>query len=230
MPPIVNNCVFCGASPTTKEHVYSRWTHKFITKMPGRYLSTQGTESKTSSDLKLLKGKGDIHDWQVKCVDEGCNSGWMSQLEKRAMPILTPLLKSEATVLSVTDQRTVAAWAVLKAMVGESETGMVSWSFGERDRMQRLRLPPNRDCAVWIARINRGAWKPQWLCFSFPDFGRRYGSIAPHRAAIEAPHQRKSSAIYSFTSSMVRFCACSKRSIARPSTTMLSGLSGQSAT
>ena len=168
IPPIIERCIFCNKSPTNKEHVYPRWSHKYIQKYPGKYLSTRGQESRTSSELSVVRGKGDIHDWQVKCVDETCNNGWMRELENRAKPVLTPLIQGERTQLAPNDRRAIAGWAVLKAVIGEYETGMISWTEKDRERMRRIQLPPARNCVVWAATVDRGNWKHQWLCYAFP--------------------------------------------------------------
>jgi hypothetical protein len=126
----------------------------------------------------VVRGKGDIHDWQVKCVDQACNNGWMRDLENKAKPILTPLIQGQPALLSQNDQRVVAGWAVLKAIVGEYETGMISWSETDRGRMLRIQLPPAKDCDIWAAAIDPLEWKSQqWLCFGFPPFLRK--AVAP---------------------------------------------------
>lgn len=118
--------------------------------------------------MRVVRGKGDIHDWQVKCVDEACNNGWMRELEERAKPLLLPLVRRQQTALSPNHRRTIAGWAVLKAIIGEYETGMISWSPTDLARLQRIQLPPARDCFVWAATVQPGDWNQQWLCYAFP--------------------------------------------------------------
>ena len=49
----------------------------------------------------------------------GCNDGWMSHLEKDAMPILTPLGHGERRHLSEDDQRVLSFWAAKTVIVSE---------------------------------------------------------------------------------------------------------------
>ena len=76
----------------------------------------------------VTKMPGQIRDWKVYCVCGGthltCNGGWMREIEDRARPILIPLIKGEEIRLSPADQSVIAAWAALKAIVGEYDERM----------------------------------------------------------------------------------------------------------
>lgn len=174
--PGTTHCIFCGDSPTTKEHLFPRWCHTFVTKVPGRFAKIAGIEHATHSDVKAGKGKGDIHDWWVKCVcGPRCNNGWMREkLENRAQPIITPLIQGRPTTLSAQDQRIVAGWATLKAIVGEYEDPTTaSWSEEDLARMMRIQLPPRRDCFIWIGNYVRGGeWSGCWTVHPFSAFHR----------------------------------------------------------
>src|ERR1041385_8058915 len=92
----------------------------------------------------------------------------MRTLEERAKPLLLPLVRRQQTALSPNHQRAIAGWAVLKAIIGEYETGMISWSPADLARMQRIQLPPAKDCFIWAATVQPGDWNQQWLCYAFP--------------------------------------------------------------
>jgi hypothetical protein len=66
----------------------------------------------------------------TRAVCHDCNTGWMSQLESKVKPILTPIILGRDYVLSPDDQTLVAAWclktsAMLDRSIGGSATVIV---------------------------------------------------------------------------------------------------------
>ncbi|ATY17186.1 hypothetical protein CU254_42195 (plasmid) [Amycolatopsis sp. AA4] len=53
----------------------------------------------------------------VRMVCATCNNGWLSELERKAKPVLTPLIRGEPRRLSVDDQALIAAWTCKTALV-----------------------------------------------------------------------------------------------------------------
>jgi hypothetical protein len=97
-------CIFCGGGSLSAEHVFPEWTHPLLPIEEqtgvhwGRYRQTI-----PQSPTRLT----------AKAVCEPCNTGWMSDLEVAAGPLLTPLIMGEKLVrfLSPDDQATIAFWA-----------------------------------------------------------------------------------------------------------------------
>jgi hypothetical protein len=125
-------CIFCGveASQTpegslTHEHVYSNWTRRFVARTMKSFRSLRATAYPDRTAFVFVNRPGDVRDWKVLCVCASCNNGWMRhQIDDRARPIMIPLIKGQQIRLSPDQQRTIAAWAAMKAMVaeyGESE-------------------------------------------------------------------------------------------------------------
>jgi hypothetical protein len=98
-----------------------------------------------------LRMSGPVRDWQIKCVCGGtnnsCNNGWMRGIENAANPIMTPLIRGDAALLSPADQTTIATWAVLKAMVVHHE-------FIPRKMRKKFATTrhPSPEWSVWIGR------------------------------------------------------------------------------
>lgn len=163
--PGTDECIFCGGSPTNNEHVFSAWSHRHLQKGPGKWLGAVGTRTLAyKEDLSEIKGRGHIYDWQVKCICETCNNGWMRELENKAIPVLTPLIKGERHSLTKNDQRIAAGWACLKAIIGEYESPhFASWSQKDHARLKKLRLPPSNDCVIVIGRFKRDRLPMHWL-------------------------------------------------------------------
>jgi hypothetical protein len=58
-----------------------------------------------------------ILDAQVRRVCQGCNGGWMSQLEAQAKPLLEPMFDGEPMTLRPDEQAVLAAWTVKTLMM-----------------------------------------------------------------------------------------------------------------
>jgi hypothetical protein len=116
------SCIFCGRTPTTKEHIFSEWIHKHLGQrghnVAYKRISVQHLDR--SDFIRDIRFPGQIRDWQIKCVcgndPKSCNNGWMRQLEEAADPVMTPLILGQSATLSPEDQKIIASWAVLKAV------------------------------------------------------------------------------------------------------------------
>jgi hypothetical protein len=163
--PQIDNCIFCGAGgPLTKEHIFSRWIHRYLPASRTRsYESLRGTRHPSDSEHHIVKRAGDIRDWQVRCVcQKTCNNGWMRQLvEDRARPVLLPLIRGEEMRITPAQQESIATWATMKAMVGEwLVRGHVTTNHMQRKRMMYRQLPPKQNWGVWIGRFISDDRKP----------------------------------------------------------------------
>jgi hypothetical protein len=114
---LVASCIFCGESPTTVEHVYSRAWIKGIQPWSGAgFQGILGVKDGVMVHARsfLSSGPG----VRAKCVCRKCNNGWMNELDQLVQPVMLPLLSSfETTELSLEDQRMLASWATKIAMV-----------------------------------------------------------------------------------------------------------------
>jgi len=110
-------CIFCGKTPTTREHIFPQWVSRLLVKSP------RGFPSKNR--MILRSGSGE-HTWQshepinfvAKCVCADCNGGWMHDIEQSAQPVLTSMIMGQRTTLDAEAQGVVATWIGLKAIVG----------------------------------------------------------------------------------------------------------------
>lgn len=170
------NCIFCGsAAKLTGEHIFSHWTHRFLPARSMRKYQVLRSDSHIDrSDRKLVKRRGDIRDWRVDCVCElPCNNGWMRQIENRARPVMMRLidgqsfLRGETAQITPEQQKIIATWAVLKAMVAEfDQHGWVTTHHMQRKYFLRTQSPP-KGWTVWIGPFLRGNWNPHWISHPF---------------------------------------------------------------
>lgn len=112
----MSGCVFCGATPTTNEHVFPQWLLDVI---PGKGRVTHtwtapdgsDSESRTWTTNNVIDFKAN-----VVCGPE-CNHGWMERLEKRVRPFLEPLIRGHRSTLYPEGAETIAYWALKTAVM-----------------------------------------------------------------------------------------------------------------
>ena len=144
-------CIFCGAKPTTQEHIVSRWCYEVVSE-DSRGVPKKAVTTRSNS-------QGVLHSWIsarpefiANCVCDGCNSGWMNDIEHAARPALSAMIRGQAITLDRPMQDKVATWLGLKAIVnqyGQSPIRPVrsDWI----DHLYEHRRPPN----TWQIRLSR---------------------------------------------------------------------------
>ncbi len=169
-------CIFCNIDAArtpegalTKEQVYSNWTRRFAPRTTKMFRSLRATAHPDRTDFVFVKRPGDVRDWQVLCVCASCNNGWMRrEIDDRARPIMIPLIKGQRIRLSSSEQRIVATWAAMKAMVAEySESECVTTHHAQRKYLRRHNLPPKTGWSVWIAHYRQSSAPMLWFASPF---------------------------------------------------------------
>jgi hypothetical protein len=108
-------CVFCGRSPTTKEHVWPDWSSPFLAaEGPLPHFQQVVQEHRPGIDRSWRQL---AYSMTTRAVCAGCNNGWMARLEERAKPLLEPMLRGFGKVLHREGQRTLATWALKTSMI-----------------------------------------------------------------------------------------------------------------
>src|ERR1043165_4008384 len=101
-------CVFCDGKDLTLEHAWPDWICKLVTTAE---LEVVGPRVKRWPATKI--------GIKVRQVCEGCNNGWMADMEKETKPILMPMLVGPQShiQLTVPDQEKLAIWAYKTALM-----------------------------------------------------------------------------------------------------------------
>lgn len=165
-PP--GRCIFCGSLGVSKEHIWPQWSFKYVPKgentrhTRGIFVSSNASP-KIRGAREVRQHNGTVSTIQLKVVCERhCNNGWMSTLETRVKPILTPLMLGQPVVLSTADQRTLAKWFAMKVMVAEfSDPRDVSSPQSERDYLMSNEGPPP-NWQIWIAHRRGPDWRVKY--------------------------------------------------------------------
>jgi hypothetical protein len=96
---------------------------------------------------------------KVPYVCKGCNNGWMSRMESRTRPILTPLIQGLPHSISTFDQQYLATWIAKTVMVAEyAHPDHVA--VPDRDRLHLLgELAPPDHWRIWVADYRGYVWR-----------------------------------------------------------------------
>ena len=133
----------------SREHVLPRWLEHAL---PG-----EGPFRFSREPLEPSRAMGRVWDapglnMTVKRVCRACNSGWMSLLEERTRPLLTPMIKGEGILLGPEVQHLVSAWVAKTAMVLEyaHKEPRRGFTNAERHSLRKLGSLP-QGALVWLA-------------------------------------------------------------------------------
>lgn len=147
-------CIFCGASPVTKEHVFGAWLSPLFQPPPGQkiYLDRETTIGNKRIKKRRLTKSIDI---QVRRVCKSCNESWMSNLETNVIEIISNLLRGHWLSISLEQQKMLASWAAKTAIMIQYFDSMPVVPIRRRKWLYTHHDPP-RDTAIWIARYDGG--------------------------------------------------------------------------
>ena len=153
---MAGQCIFCGTTAKlTHEHVRPDWLKKHLPKTKVNYDAGHLTVNRPGTP-HVLKSKtvgGDPLSRRVKCVCEGCNTGWMKAIQDAAKPIVVPIITGDAAVLGRRQQRILAGWiamSVICSKFGKDQLRAIS----QRDReiLHQHQVPPRPNWRIWIGR------------------------------------------------------------------------------
>ena len=152
-------CIFCGeVGILTGEHVISHWCHKYLPpRSSGRYSSLRATAYRDRTDFVKVWRTGDIRDTKIYCVcGEKCNNGWMRRnVENPSIPTLKTLILGKTTRIFPHQQRLIATWAVMKAMVAQyDESSHRTIHHTHRKYLMDHHSPPLKGWGVWIGHFS----------------------------------------------------------------------------
>src|SRR5712691_7894058 len=121
MPKKQRYCIFCGGAGLSKEHVWPVWTQDYMpfTHIEKSMRREDFDNNKQVTRVMTTQQQGHMSTTKARVVCKRCNNGWMSRLEKKAKPILIPLIRGEKKTLDKESQKIVAAWIAKTVMVAE---------------------------------------------------------------------------------------------------------------
>ena len=111
---VSNPCRFCRATDRkiTREHVWPDWLRDYLPPFD------------EDADIERWSPGTSRQGWSqpflattVRAFCDGCNSGWMADIEAAAKPIVGPMVIGQPTELDAGAQQIVASWVALKGQV-----------------------------------------------------------------------------------------------------------------
>lgn len=106
----MRQCVFCGATPVTREHVIPEWIANYLSVNHMTVNVTDDAGRRTWTTVESFN-------FVARIVCARCNGGWMAELENNARPLLLPLFDGTEVVLSIQEQGVIARWLWKTAVV-----------------------------------------------------------------------------------------------------------------
>ncbi len=160
MPLKEGHCIFCGRKGNlTKEHIWSDWlgdelrNTDFFTRGFEDNPHKGGAFNKRKS-TPLEERKGSIHKQKVRKVCVGCNTTWMSQAVDDAKGIALRLVRGEVPVLNEKDQKALALWIAICAVVLDARLPeRCKLTQSQRDEVRTKRAPMDA-CYISLGRFD----------------------------------------------------------------------------
>jgi hypothetical protein len=154
-------CIFCGGSPLSKEHIWADWLQDYI---PRTFTKTAHNVSIVAeSQSEKFKGKvnrpGDPHSQRLRVVCESCNNGWMSDIQNRVKENLSKLVLGQPADFSPGARLLLANWAVMFTYIWEQAEPKLITSSQEERRSFMNGLAPPPGWAVWIGSYSGSKWR-----------------------------------------------------------------------
>jgi hypothetical protein len=142
-------CIFCGATPLSKEHIWPEWLLRLLPTPEG-----VETTAQRGSAEPVQVWRSSRPEQTAKFVCAPCNNGWMSQIENAMKPVASEIALGSPVSLNAAAQKIIAIWAVKSAMVYEALRPNADWFYtpAERSSFRLQRIFPDRTY-VWIAPV-----------------------------------------------------------------------------
>ena len=156
-------CIFCQQQTSGAghgEHLFPNWLNRVFENIPQIPTSVGATRWENST-VNMQSGELSFRSWPAsqiasvttKLVCNSCNTGWMSDLECRAAPLLIPMIEGRPHTLSQAEQLIVATWSTKTAMVLEPVVGAHEYFRQEQRDMVRIEDRPPGFFRVYAAAI-----------------------------------------------------------------------------
>ena len=115
----VKECIFCGASPVSNEHIWSKWMQSLFPDVLTNFHAVHEiSESALDGEVKtvwgVLSGGGGNISQTYKAVCKACNNGWMSDIDDGAKEPFSALFKINSDTISARDAMAIKSWLFLK--------------------------------------------------------------------------------------------------------------------
>ena len=139
-------CVFCGSSDELSgEHLLPDWMARVLpSEDEVLHFRQIGTDPATAATREWSRRP---FQEKTNTLCRPCNNQWLSDLERRVAPVLTPLLRHQPSRLGTPQQSVLSAWALKTCLVLQGREPIAPAS--HFSHLRSTRLAPAA-VAVWI--------------------------------------------------------------------------------
>jgi hypothetical protein len=155
---VPENCIFCARRLVPRqtlsgEHLWSDWMKNVLPLTAAISRREQFEHFRSGAQfgqVEFWERHGSARNAKLHVICVHCNNGWMSDIDKTIIPIMTPLIKGEPAVYTPQMQEQIANWIALKMLVFEKapHVGLPSRPIilqSVRDKFMRdHKVPPRR--------------------------------------------------------------------------------------
>jgi hypothetical protein len=175
---MTSGCIFCGASPTTKTHVFRKaWVERIMPAGPTGYFFHHARTGGSGRGFDRT-WRRDSFDIQPHAACSACNSGWMHELEQQGEDLVAPCVLGSGLMFRSSTHAVLSRWILMCMVVLDQilESPVVEQPV--RDALKDDPEPP-RDCLVWLAATESthdevNAWPRAWHLAGGSDSGNGY--------------------------------------------------------
>lgn len=148
------HCIFCGSIADDREHLLPEWIQKILpSDEPVVHIRQVGGVDVPRWEKKPFREK-------AKIVCQGCNHGWMSDLENESKPLLASAIAREGRCeFDLVSQWTVARWAVKTCYVFQ-RLAPALLAPQMHPVLLRMNLMPPQPVSVWMGSHYRAREDP----------------------------------------------------------------------
>lgn len=152
--------MFCDARHVTKTHTFARqYTSMFERDGHKSQIRHDRTDPETGETILLKRAGTFAHKPRAAC--QGCNGGWMRELEETVGPVLDDFATGQPTLVTAREQERLATWA-LAALLVHFQMEPQELRFADprlaRELYRLQTVPPGTQ--VWLGANDHGemAW------------------------------------------------------------------------
>lgn len=149
-------CLFCGKGGVTKTHVYAKsFTGMFEADGHEAEVRHDRTDPESGETETVKRAK--TFAFKPKAACEGCNRGWMRELEEALRPVLKNFAENQRMLLYPHEQKRIALWATVAALV-QMQLEPVHLQFADPEMGARIyaNKEPAPGTQVWIGANTHG--------------------------------------------------------------------------
>ena len=143
----------------SKEHLIGDWVRAVVdlSGWPGFYYRSRNHRpGRAARQTRYDRKQGHLGTRKLRRVCTRCNNEWLSDIQRAAIPILTPLIQGVWEDLSPSKAQIISTWAAMTVMnVDAAETMGGGVSPEERSYLHRESKPPD-NWGIWIGRRTGG--------------------------------------------------------------------------